>query len=170
MSESTGRRAPAERAAAERIPVRRVAALAARALLVGGGIAMVVVGVLGALDAHLAVNPPYALGWGLAAIAVHDALLVPALAVIGLVLTRLIPAPYRAVMQAALIVSGSVALVSLPLWRGYGRKPDNPSVDPLAYERNLVIVLGVVWVIAAVVMLRRRLLVRRRAGAGDAAG
>ncbi|WP_322778902.1 hypothetical protein [Frankia sp. Cas4] len=155
MSESAGRRAPAWRAAV----------LGLRVLLVGGGIAMVGVGVFGALDAHLAANPPYALGWGLVAIAVHDALLVPALAVIGLVLTKLVPAPYRAVIQAALIVSGSVALVSLPLWRGYGRKPDNPSVDPLAYERNLMIVLGVVWVIAAVVMFRRWLLVRRRPGA-----
>jgi hypothetical protein len=79
---------------------------------------------------------------------------------IGLVLARVVPPPYRAVAQGALIVSGSVALASLPLWRGYGGAPGNPSVDPLPYGRNLLIVLAAVWAGAGLIMMVRAVRVR----------
>ncbi|ADP82158.1 hypothetical protein [Pseudofrankia inefficax] len=132
----------------------------AQAAFVLIGLAGLVYGVHGALGAHRLSNPSYSLKWAMVAIVLHDAVLIPALAVIGWLLARLLPAPYRAVTQAALFVSGSVALMSLPLWRGYTSDPGNPTVDPLPYGRNLLIVLAAVWVAAAAAMV---VLARRRA-------
>jgi hypothetical protein len=131
----------------------------ARAAFVLIGLAGLFYGVHGALGAHRLTNPLYSLKWAIVAIVLHDAVLIPVVAVIGWLLARLIPAPYRAVAQVALFVSGSVALMSLPLWRGYTSNPGNATVDPLPYVRNLLIVLGAVWFGAAtaMVVLRRRL-------------
>jgi hypothetical protein len=129
-----------------------------RAALVLLGFAGLVYGVHGALGAHRLSNPFYSLKWAFVAIVLHDAVVIPVVAVIGVLLSRLVPAPYRAVVQVALFVSGSVALISLPLWRGYTSDPGNATVDPLPYDRNLLIVLGAVWfvAVAALVVLRFR--------------
>lgn len=105
-------------------------------------------------------RPANSLGWLAGGVILHDGLLVPAVTLIGLVLARVVPPPYRAVAQGALIVSGSVALASLPLWRGYGGAPGNPSVDPLPYGRNLLIVLAAVWAGAGLIMMVRAVRVR----------
>jgi hypothetical protein len=83
---------------------------------------------------------------------------------VGLLVSRVVRAPYRAVVQGAMLVSAAVALASLPLWRGYGGSPDNPTVNPLPYGRNLAIVLGAVWAVAAVLIAVRA----RRARSGHA--
>ncbi|MGF7239385.1 MAG: hypothetical protein ACQSGP_31175 [Frankia sp.] len=127
-----------------------------RTVLVLIGLAALGYGVHGALGAHRLSNPRYSLTWAIVAIVFHDAVLVPAVAVVGVLLSRLLPAPYRAVVQVALFVSGTVALTSLPLWRGYTSNPGNATVDPLPYDRNLVIVLGTVWFVAAVILIVRR--------------
>jgi hypothetical protein len=132
-----------------------LAAVLLRAVLLLGGLAAVGYGVHGALGAHRLTNPSYAARWLAGGILVHDFLLVPATALVGIALTRVVHRPYRAVVQGALIVSGSLALATLPLWRGYGRNPGNPSVDPLPYGRNLGIVLAAVWFVAAVVIVVR---------------
>jgi hypothetical protein len=66
-------------------------------------------------------------------------------------------------VQGALVVSGAVSLVALPLVGGFGGNADNPSANPLPYPRNLAIVLAVVWGTAAVVVAVR-VLRGRRAG------
>lgn len=126
---------------------RRLAALT--------GLVVTGYGVAGLMAHTRATHPANSLAWLLTGIVAHDAVVVPVIALIGLVLSRTVPGPYRAVAQGALIVSGSVALASLPLWRGYGGSPGNPSVDALPYGRNLLIVLGGVWAVASMLMAYR---------------
>ncbi|OHV33387.1 MULTISPECIES: hypothetical protein [Pseudofrankia] len=132
-----------------------------RGVLVVVGLAVIGYGVHGLLTMTRATHPPQAARWLIGAVLVHDLVAVPVTAIMGLLLTRFVRAPYRAVAQGALLVSATVALASLPLWRGYGGSPDNPTVNPLPYGRNLAIVLGAVWAGAAVVIAVRAMRARR---------
>jgi hypothetical protein len=101
------------------------------------------------------------LRWFIGGLLVHDLLLVPAVLLVGVAVRRL-PTALRPVVRAALIVSGALALTSVPLLLGYGRsaQPGNTSLLPGDYPRNLAIITGAVWAAAAIWALVR-LLVRR---------
>src|SRR6266536_1468183 len=88
--------------------------------------------------------------WFLGGLLVHDLLLVPAVLAVGLAVRRLPPA-LQPPVRAALIVSGTLALMSLPLLLGYGRatQPGNASLLPGDYPRSLAITVGTVWAAAA---------------------
>lgn len=85
---------------------------------------------------------------------VHDLVWAPLVALGSVVLVRVVPARARSVVQGALIVTATVLLVAYPMVNGGGRLPDNPSILPLDYPRNLVIVLVVVWAITAMLVVR----------------
>jgi hypothetical protein len=135
-----------------------------RWLAVGMGLAALGYGVDGLVTMSRATHPPQAARWLIGAVVLHDAVAGPVTAAVGLLVSRVVRAPYRAVVQGAMLVSAAVALASLPLWRGYGGSPDNPTVNPLPYGRNLAIVLGAVWAVAAVLIAVRA----RRARSGHA--
>lgn len=141
--------------------VRAVTTAVLRGGPAAAGLAAIGYGIHGLVGMRSATNPPNAAQWLVGGIVVHDLLVVPVTMAVGLVLTRLVPAPFRAVLQGALLISGAVALASLPLWRGYGGPADNPSVNPLPYGRNLAIVLGLVWACATAVIAVRAVRVRR---------
>lgn len=109
-------------------------------------------------------GPPLssALTWFAGGVIVHDALLVPLTLLVGVALLRVVPGPYRRVVQGALVLSALLTLALLPLLSGRGRTPANPSQQPLPYTRNLLLVLLAVWVVTAVLALLRTR--RRRAG------
>ncbi len=90
----------------------------------------------------------------------HDLVVAPLVILLGVVVARTVPRRGRAVVQAALAVSGIVALFSYPLVRAYGLAANNPTSLPHDYARNLALVLGVVWAVAAAALLLR-LRVRR---------
>lgn len=119
------------------------------ALLPVGGLLMAW-GLVGLFrDAALTV-PASWLRWFLGGLLVHDLLLVPAVLAVGLAVRRLPPA-LQPPVRAALIVSGTLALMSLPLLLGYGRatQPGNASLLPGDYPRSLAITVGAVWAAAA---------------------
>jgi len=91
-----------------------------------------------------------------AVLAGHDALWMPVLLAAGLVVSRVTPLRYRAVVRAALICGAAVTLVAFPLVLGFGRPADNASALPLPYGRNLAAVLAVIAVLAAGAALTRR--------------
>ncbi len=136
-------------------------AIVGRGLLAAAGLAAVGYGVDGLVTMARATNPPQAARWLIGGFLVHDLVVFPVTAAAGFLLTRLVRAPYRAVVQGALLVSAAVALACLPLWRGYGGSPDNPTVNPLPYGRNLAIVLGAVWAGAAALIGVRAARMRR---------
>ena len=80
----------------------------------------------------------------------HDLLIAPVAILVGVLIARAVPRRVRGPVQAALIVSAVVALFAYPLVRGYGLAANNPTSLPYNYGLNLVIVLGVVWAVAAV--------------------
>jgi hypothetical protein len=85
----------------------------------------------------------------------HDLLIAPVVIVLAVALARAVPARARVPVQAALAVSAIVALYAYPLVRGYGLATHNPTSEPHNYARNLLIVLAVVWLVAAATAIRR---------------
>ncbi len=85
----------------------------------------------------------------------HDLLVAPLVIVAGVLLARAVPGRARAVVQGALAVSGIVALFSYPLVRAYGLVANNPTSLPRNYTAGLLVVLGVVWAVAAAAVILR---------------
>jgi len=46
--------------------------------------------------------------------------------------------------------------VAFPLVAGYGRRSDNPSIQPLDYSRGLLITLAAVWLAVVTIALVHR--------------
>lgn len=93
----------------------------------------------------------------------HDLVVAPLVILAGVLVARSVPARARAAVQAALVVSATVALFSYPLVRAYGLAANNPTSLPHNYFANLLVVLGVVWAIAAVAVILRLRKVSSRA-------
>ena len=70
-----------------------------------------------------------------ALIVLHDGLFLPLVLVAGRWTGR----------NRAAVVSVAVLVVGVPFALGFGRSADNTSVLPLPYERNLVLILALVW-------------------------
>jgi hypothetical protein len=119
------------------------------ALIVGW--AVIAYGIAGGLDNARDTQPTEIVRWFLGAAVIHDGLLAPAVLLAGFAVARLLPAPLRGPVQGGLIVSAVVVLFSLPLVRGYGVRPDNPTVLFRDYGPALLAVLAAVWMITAVV-------------------
>jgi hypothetical protein len=86
---------------------------------------------------------------------IHDLFLAPAVIVAGVLLARIVRGRARAIVQAALVVSGILALFSYPMVRAYGLAAHNPTSLPHNYSANLLLVLGVVWAVAAGLVIVR---------------
>jgi hypothetical protein len=100
---------------------------------------------LGCAGLVLSLDP---VGWALwvgGILVAHDAVLVPVVLLAGVVVRRA-GGPVR----AGLIVAGLVTLATLPTVLALGRRADNPSILPLDYGRNLLIVLTLVGLITLV--------------------
>ncbi|GAA2584184.1 hypothetical protein GCM10010411_16120 [Actinomadura fulvescens] len=93
--------------------------------------------------------------WFAGVVLVHDAVLVPAVLLIGALTARL-PGAYRRAVRIALIVGGALVLVALPMSLSTGRRFDNPSLLPLSYGRNLAVVLALVLAVLAAWLIRKR--------------
>ncbi|MEV5327024.1 hypothetical protein WBK31_37890 [Nonomuraea sp. N2-4H] len=105
-----------------------------RWIMYAAGAALVLLGFAGLIAESNPVG--WAVWFGGAAVA-HDAILVPLVLLAGLALRRTGWA-----VRAAAIVAGTVTLATLPTVLALGRRGDNPSILPLAYGRNLLLVLA----------------------------
>lgn len=113
------------------------------------GTAIMGFGVYGLFENSNRTHPDQWVRWFLGAAIAHDFVLAPTVAVAGVLIARRTSDRYRAILQGALIASGIVVLTAYPFVRGYGRRPDNPTVLPNNYAVGLVLVLAVIWVVAA---------------------
>ena len=112
-----------------------------RLLLIGAGTAAVLYAVAGALaDQDVAVAG--VLVFAAAVLVLHDGVLMPLVALAGRALSGM--------SAAAAIVTLAVVAAGLPLALGFGRPADNPSALPLAYGRNLGLIVGLIWLVFAV--------------------
>jgi hypothetical protein len=115
----------------------------------GAGGALILMG-LGGLIADAGLTDP--LGWALwfgGLVVVHDMLLVPLVLLTGAA-TGMLREPFRSTLRIALTIAATLCLVALPMVSGIGRRADDPSLLPLPYGRNLVIVLGLIALAATV--------------------
>ncbi len=102
------------------------------------------------LTGGAATNPVGVATWLIAGLVLHDFVFAPVIVGLGWVVARALPSWLRAPVQVGALIAGVVAIASIPLVLGRGRRPDNPSADPLDYPRNLLIVVAVVVAVCAV--------------------
>jgi hypothetical protein len=136
-------------------------------LAVAAALPVMAFGVWGLLG-HAEATMPVAWGrWLAAALLGYDLLVAPALLVAGWLVGRL-PGGWRAPVRAALVVSATVVLVTLPAFLGDGRatQPGNASLLPNHYGRSLVLVLAPVWAVAILGAARRTRRHTRAVGSG----
>jgi hypothetical protein len=122
---------------------------------IGWGI--IAYGLRGMFHHHIDTRPSNLAKFAVGGALIHDLIFAPVVLVAGVIVARVVKGRYRAIVQAALFVSGCLALFSYPLVRGFGHATHNPSSEPHNYAANLAIVLGIVWGVAtlsAVWMLR----------------
>ena len=124
-------------------------------LTAAAGWAVIGYGLRGLFHHHIDTRPGNLAKFAVGGALIHDLLFAPAVLGAGVVISRAVPAALKAIVQAALIVTGSLVLFSYPLVRGYAHANHNPSSLPHNYTANLAIVLGVVWAIATAAAVSR---------------
>ena len=117
------------------------------ALVVGW--AVIGIGIRGALDEHVLTHPAALMRWIGGGLIVHDGVWVPLTLLVGAALARLVRGPARGPLLWATATAAVFVAVAWPFVRGYGRKPDNPSLLPRNYATGLFVYLAVIAVIAA---------------------
>ncbi len=85
----------------------------------------------------------------------HDLVIAPLVLVVGWLVAKVVPETARGPVRAACAASALFIVFSYPLVRRWGLRPSNSSALPLEYGRNLAIVIGLVWLVAAAVIVRR---------------
>jgi hypothetical protein len=111
-----------------------------RLLLGGVGLGLGAFGAAGLVDDARLGHPLAVLGWLAAVLVAHDGLLLPAIVAVGAGLGRVLPPGPRGIVRGGLGIAAVTALVTAPLLvrKGVIR---NPSMLPLDYARNLLLIL-----------------------------
>lgn len=151
------RHAPQRRGPRGRVPVGRL-------LLGAAGVAVLAYGIDRLAHEPAIPHPGQVAEWIVGAIILHDGLIAPVVLAVGYLVSRLVPAPARAIVQGGLVVAGAVVVIAVPLL--VKPVPSIPTVLPLDYGRSLAIVLGSVVAatasLVAVRLARTRRLARAR--------
>ena len=112
------------------------------------------------------VTPPVGVATWLAAVVIaHDLVLAPMVVGLGWLAARAVPGRARTPVAVAFLICGSVVVMSAPLWLGQllGRLPTtNPSVDPLDYPRNVLVLVTAICLLVVLGALVRPLVRRAR--------
>lgn len=127
-------------------------------LVIGAGWAVMGVAVAGVFREAEASHPGSWATWVIGAALVHDLVVLPLVLLVGLGLGRLLRPAWRGPVRAALVVGAVLAVATWPTVRRFGARADNPSLLPLAADRNLVVIvvaLAAVAVVAGAVRARR---------------
>ncbi len=119
------------------------------------GWAMIAFGVWSLLVRPGATDPPAVAVWIVGLALVNDLVLVPLALLVGALARRTVPRLARGLVLGALAVSAFVLLYALPFARRYGAQPDNPSFLPRDTGFWVIVVLALVWFVAAAMLLVR---------------
>jgi hypothetical protein len=88
--------------------------------------------------------------WLIAGSLLHDLIVAPVVALVGLLVARTAPRPWRVPVITGLAVSGVLVLVGLPVLLRPSAGPPNPGLADRHYLPGLLVALAVIWVIVAV--------------------
>jgi len=75
---------------------------------------------------------------------------------VGAGLRRVVPARHLGTVQWATALTAIVALFALIPLIGWGKRPGEPSVQPLNYPLGFGLTVGAIWLAAGVAVLLRR--------------
>ncbi len=93
---------------------------------------------------------------------VHDLVVAPVVCLLGWLVLRAVPKVAIGPVQAALVASGVIGLVSWPFVRGYGITEGEASFLSRNYTASLLIAWSVVWAAAGATVVVRVVNARRR--------
>jgi hypothetical protein len=117
------------------------------------GWALILWGVRGALHHHVDTRPGQLVRFLIGGALAHDLVLAPLVLLTGVVLARWVAGRWRAPIQAALVISGTLVLFTYPELRGYGHALGNPTSLPHNYAANLAEVVAAVVIATTVAAL-----------------
>ncbi|MFI6444525.1 hypothetical protein [Kitasatospora sp. NPDC050543] len=124
---------------------------ALRTLLALGGLALTGYGLYGLFTDHYITDPLGIAEWAVGGLILHDALWVPLVCAAGATFARTTP------VRTGLILTAAVTAVALPAVLRAGVDGGNPSVLPLPYLRNWLLVLAAIAALTTLwALLRRR--------------
>lgn len=113
------------------------------------------VGLRGVFEHSLDTRPANLAKFVVGGALLHDLIVAPLVILAAVALARAVPGRARGIVQAALAVTGVLAVFSYPLVRAYGLAANNPTSLPHNYALNLTVVLGAVWAVAAAALILR---------------
>jgi len=146
-----------------------VSSARARSALVACGVLFMVVGVAGMLNNARVTTPVNTAALAGALLVLTDLALLPVVLAVG-ALTTLVAARSRGPVRAALVISGGVGLVAA--WGVWGQlhpvQPGNWTILPNNYAYSLLLILGPVWLLAALLAIAGAVRGRRAAPAAPA--
>ncbi|MFJ9781107.1 hypothetical protein ACIRSS_16080 [Amycolatopsis sp. NPDC101161] len=130
----------------------------ARTLLVLPGLAALAWGVVLFAEYALPLRPDVfgTVGWIVGGPLVNDGVVAPLTAILGIVLARVLPRPWRVPVVTGTVITGVLLIVAFPLlWRPYGTPP-MPGLHDGNPALGLLLTLAAVWLVALATPLVRR--------------
>jgi hypothetical protein len=130
----------------------------ARALLALPGLAALAWGAVLFAEYALPLRPEVfgTVGWLVGGPILNDGVVAPLTAVLGTILARLLPPPWRAPVVAGTVITGLLLILAFPLlWRPYGTPP-MPGLHDGNPTLGLALTVAAVWLLVALTALRHR--------------
>jgi len=112
-------------------------------------------GVVSAVTHWRSVDPPQFAVWIVGLALLHDLVMAPVVSLAGRTLARGGRRWWLGAVEGALAASAAITLFAVPFVAGWGRQVDNPSLLPRDYTLGLLLVVGAIWAVGALILLRR---------------
>ncbi|MEU8635182.1 hypothetical protein AB0C38_23635 [Amycolatopsis sp. NPDC048633] len=130
----------------------------ARALLALPGLAALAWGVVLFVEYAFPLRPDVigTVSWIVAGPLLNDGVVVPLTAVLGIILARVLPHPWRVPVVTGTVITGVLLILAFPLlWRPYGTPP-MPGLHDGNPALGLALTLAAVWLLVVLTALLRR--------------
>jgi hypothetical protein len=132
-----------------------------RLALGGAGAALILFGAYRILQNSDRTDPSGLAKWLIAAVILHDGILVPTTMVIGFVLTNVFKPRMRRYVQGALVASGLITIIAIPLIDRRGSQPAVKALEQQNYGLHLAVLVALVFGMAALGYVAQVVLYRR---------
>ncbi|MCW2496185.1 hypothetical protein [Jatrophihabitans sp.] len=127
------------------------------------GVTLLLFGVFRIFQNSDRTNPRGLARWLIAAVVIHDGILVPTTMAVGFVLTHLFRPRMRRYVQGALVASGLIAIIAVPLIDRRGSQPAVKALEQQNYGLHLGILVVLVFGVAGLAYTAQVVLDRRQA-------
>ena len=118
-------------------------------LVIIGGFSVMAWALLGVFREHERTAPASWFTWVIGGAVLHDVVLLPLVLLVGTTFAAISRPGVRSALRWSVAVGAVVTLASIPVLARFGARSDNPSLLPLPYVRNIVILWCVLLIGAA---------------------